>query len=203
MYQSRGNRHEVTIDGETFTVDSNQEETLLLWLEENGFHKKWRQPEYGMQIGKWRYKPDAEISVRVADNMSIRAIVESKPVLEYLNDDQKLRMRKVAKFYHTDMILLYVHDIKKWYRVDIKTGTLSEYGVPVPGHLPIDKLYKPFTRHGSKVFHNEYRQRLELGKRATLKGLELIEAMMVGTVRAFFAPPKRRRRAKRSSRRKW
>lgn len=202
MYQSRGNRHEITIDGRTLTVDSNQEEALLTWLEEDGFHDKWRQPEYGMQIGKWRYKPDAEISVRVADGVSTRAIVESKPTLGHLGEKQKFNMRKVAKFYHTDMILLYVHDIKKWYRVDIKTGALSECGVPVPGHLPIGKLYKPFTRYGSKVFHNEYRQRLELGKRSTLKGLELIESVMLGIVRAFFAPPKRRRRTKRSSRRR-
>lgn len=146
--------------------------------------------------------PDAEISVHVAENVSTRAIVESKPTLGYLGDKQRLNMRKVAKFYHTDMILLYVHDVAKWYRVDIKTGVLSEYGTPVPGHMLIKNLYMPFTRSGSKVFNNVYLQRLDLGKRATLRILDVIEVLVVGTVRAFLAPPKRRRRTKRPSRRK-
>jgi len=32
MYTSHGNKYQVTIDGKTFQVDSNQEENLIRWL---------------------------------------------------------------------------------------------------------------------------------------------------------------------------
>lgn len=83
MYSRRGHRHQITVDGKTFWVDSNQEEALILWLEENGFHDKWRHLDYGLKVGKNNYTPDLELSV-FFDGMTYRALVESKPTLNLM-----------------------------------------------------------------------------------------------------------------------
>lgn len=189
MYTSHGNRHQVTIDGKTFWVDSNQEETLILWLEENGFHDRWRHIDYGLKVNTSHYTPDLELSVQLSDNMTHRAIVESKPTIKHFNGYIGRRMRGIAKFYATDLLLLCVHDVDKWYRIDIKTGELSEFGVPTPGEILINKLYKPWTKKAPNVYYHRYRQRLELGKMATLFVIDAIESGL----KSLFTPPKRKR----------
>ncbi len=194
MYTSQGNRHQITIDGKTFWVDSNQEEALILWLEENGFHDRWRHIYYGLKVNGSHYTPDLELSVQLSDNMTHRAIVESKPTIKHFNGYIGRRMRGIARFYFTDLLLLYVHDADKWYRIDIKTGELSEFGVPTPGEIPINKLYKPWTKKAPNIHYHRYRQRLELGKMMILAVIDAIEKGTQATVRALITPSRKRRR---------
>lgn len=202
MYKSRGNRHQVTIDGKTFWVDSNQEEALIRWLEANGFHDHWRRSEDGIQVGRYRYTPDIEVSVLTEDGMTTRAIVESKPTLGHLGEKQLIAMRKTAKFYGTDVLLLYTHDFKEWQRINIKTGEILSELTPVPGKIPINKLYKPLTRKGSKVWNHQYRQRLELGTRTILLAANLLEKSMRSLVNTLFPTKRLRRRTYRKRRRR-
>lgn len=55
------NRHEVTIAGKTFWVDSNLEERVLLWLENNGFRASTAEypfsVNYPYRMGAKRYCP--------------------------------------------------------------------------------------------------------------------------------------------------
>lgn len=185
------------IGGKTFGVDSNQEEVLIRWLEANGFHDKWRRPELGIQSGVFRYTPDIEMSVAVENGMTTRAIVESKPTLEHLSPDAKSRIRKTAKFYSTNLVLLYVHDSRMWYRVDIKTGALLHYGVPKPGDILIDDLFIPKTRYGSKAFDHEYRQRRELGKRIVTSVAELAAKSLGFFTDTILPPPRHKKRSRR------
>lgn len=193
MYKSRGNRHQITVDNKTFWVDSNQEEALIRWLEENGFHDRWRHMDYGMQVGSYRYTSDLEVSIQTSNSMTTRAIVESKPTLKFLSDKQKLAMRKTAKFYGTNVLLLYTHDFKSWQSIDIKTSDILSEVVPIPGKIPIDKLYQPLTRKGSKVWNHQYRQRLELGKRSLLFSLDMIEKGLQALGKSLVLKPNRKR----------
>lgn len=185
-----GNRHQITIDGQTFMVDSNQEEKLIRWVEANGFHDKWIHRDYGVNVGQNNYTPDLELSVLLPDGMTHRALVESKPSLNRFNDYISRRMRGVAKHYYSEVLLLYTHDTDTWYRIDIKTGQLSRFGVPVPGDYPINKLYKPFTKKAPRIRSHTYRQRLALGKMATLAILDMIE----GSIQSLFGVKKTKRR---------
>ncbi|HCH33927.1 MAG: hypothetical protein UY35_C0014G0015 [Candidatus Saccharibacteria bacterium GW2011_GWC2_48_9] len=200
MYNSRGNQHQVNIGDSIFWVDSNQEEKLIRWLEANGFHGKWRRPEEGIQVGLYRYTPDVEISIQTPDGMTIRAIVESKPTMAHLGEKQKLAMRKTAKFYHTNVLLLYTHDFKSWQSIDIKTGEVLSDSVPNPGKIPIDKLYRPLTRKGAGAWNHTYRQRLELGRRSLLFTLDMVEKGLSTFVRSLMPAMKTTRRRKRRKR---
>jgi hypothetical protein len=189
MYTRAGNRHWITIDGKTIRVDSNQEEDLIKWLEENGFHDKWRRLATGLHVGKYNYTPDIEASVFL-DGMTTRAIVESKPAVSFLGENQSERMRGIAQHYHTELFLLFAHDTKKWYRIDKSSGDVREFGVPIPGKLPAKKLYNPFTKKAPGVHGHTYRQRLQIGKMVTLLAMDGI----VAGLRAVFTPRKTRRR---------
>lgn len=192
-YGGRGSRHEITLAGKTFWVDSNQEETLLRWLEDNGFSERWRRLDHGLNVGRDNYTPDLELSVQL-DGMTHRALVESKPVLAAFTPYVSRRMRGVVGHYFSNVLLLYIHDKKKWYRVDIKSGELSDFS-PVPGDIPIKKIYKPFTKKAPSVRYHRYRQRLQLGKIAAGKFVDILEF----SVNAIFGPrKKKRRRTKRS-----
>jgi hypothetical protein len=201
MYRSKGNGHQITVSGKTFWVDSNQEEVLIRWLENNGFHDRWRRTDYGIQVGNYRYTPDIEVSIQVNEKMTTRAIVDSKPTLGHLSADTIKRMRKTAKFYATDKLLIYTHDFKSWQRINIKTGEILSEAVPTPGKIPIDKLYEPWTRRGSKIWSHEYRQRLELAKRILLFSLVLIEKGLRVFVKSLIPTPRRKRRSYRRKRR--
>jgi hypothetical protein len=100
------------------------------------------------------------------------------------------------------MLLVYTHDFKSWQRIDIKTGEILSEAVPVPGKIPIDKLYKPLTRKGSKIWSHQYRQRLELGKRTMLFSLDLIERGVKALTLMLVTPPKTKKRRTYRRRRK-
>lgn len=195
MYKTAGHRHQVTIDGKTFWVDSNQEETLIRWLEENGFHDKWRHLDYGIKSGKDNYTPDLELSV-FFNGMIHRALVESKPSLSFFNNYISRRMRGSAKYYYTELLLLYVHDTKAWYRVDKKTGEINEFGIPVPAERPIARLYTPFSKKAPNKYYHQYRERLALGRTITLKVADGIESGL----QALLFPKNTKRRSYRRRR---
>jgi len=193
----RGNRHEVTIGGKTFWVDSNQEETLLRWLESHGFSGRWRRLGDGLSVGGSNYTPDLELSIQLG-GMTHRALVESKPTKAAFTPDVSRRMRGVARHYFTEVLLLYVHDEKQWYRADIKTGELSEFGVPTPGDLPVDKLYKPMTLSGRRVYSHSYRERLDVKVGKTVA--RTVANSLESGLKAMFGPKKTRRRPRKGRR---
>lgn len=189
---SRGNQHYITVDGKTFQVDSNQEEVLIRWAEANGFHDRWMRRDYGVSRNGNNYTPDLELAVQL-DGMTHRAIVESKPELAAFNSYISRRMRGIARHYYTELLLLYVHDTKTWYRIDIKTGALSNFGVPTPGINPISASYKPWTKKAPRVYAHTYRQRIEFGKIV----LNITADVLEGFVKLVVGPPKRGRRRRR------
>ncbi len=185
MYTVNGNRHQITIDGKTFWVDSNQEEALIRWLEANGFHDKWRRTDYGLKSNAARYTPDLEVSVLLPNGKTDRAIVESKPTLKHFDSGAKERMRKVAKYYGSSTLLLYTHDTQIWRTIDTKTGVVSECATPLPGAISIGKLYQPATKRAKgTVWGKRYRERLEIGKSITMLLMNGLESGM----RVLFAP---------------
>ncbi len=186
----RGNRHEITVDDKTFWVDSNQEEYLIRWLEENGFHECWLRRDHGVSVGINNYTPDLELSIQL-DDMTHRAIVESKPELASFTSYVSRRMRGIAKHYFSDVLLLYVHDKNIWYRVDIKTGDMEVFGIPVPGKIPIQKLYKPITIRARSVYAHNYRKRPEIVKKAARVAIDSAQSFLVGV---FGVKKKTRRR---------
>lgn len=189
-----GNRHQITVDGRTFWVDSNQEEHLIRWLEDNGFSKRWRRLDTGLTVGRKNYTPDLEVSVEL-DGMTHRALVESKPTLSAFTPSISKRMRGVAKHYFTKLLLLYVHDTNTWYRVDVKTGELSEFTDLVPGKISIAKLYKPLTVSGKKIYAHRYRERLQLGKKLAVAAGKNID-YAITTLLTPKKPRRSRRRRK-------
>lgn len=189
----RGNRHEVTIDGKTFWVDSNQEEALIRWLEDNGFHDRWLRRDYGVSVGTNNYTPDLELSIQL-DHMTHRAIVESKPDLASFTPYVSHRMRGVAKHYLSDVLLLYVHDKNIWYRVDTKTGILTEFSSPTPGGVPIKKLYKPLTVRARNIYAHRYRKRPEISKKVARIAIDGAQSLLI---EMLGAKKKKRRRFRR------
>lgn len=144
-------------------VESQVEERFLRWIEVNGFSNRWERPNIGLHARGKNYTPDIYLMIEYG-GMSHRAVVEVKSVL----DDQRygftdyvsLRMRRASRVYFTDMLLLFVDKTQTWYRVNPKTGSLAEFGVPVPARIPISKAYKPLTVRSTSVWNHRYKQRL-------------------------------------------
>lgn len=186
----RGNRHEVTIDNKTFWVDSNQEETLIRWIEENGFHDRWRRLNHGINVDSFNYTPDLELSIQF-EGMTHRALVESKPTVKAFEPDHLRRMSGVAKHYNSKILLLYAHDIRTWYRIDGPSGRVTEFGVPVPGEILITKLWKPITIRAPKIRAHTYRRRLIDGRKITFVVLGIIQKCLMSIFGAYKKPRRR------------
>lgn len=193
----RGNRHQITVDGRTFWVDSNQEEYLIRWLEDSGFSKRWRRLGTGLTVGKNNYTPDLELSIEL-DGMTHRALVESKPTLAAFTPYVSRRMRAIAKHYFTKLLLLYVHDTATWYRIDIKTGELSKFTELVPGKIPITKLYKPLTVTAKRIYAHRYRKRA--GPVIVKKAASVVVEGVAETITALLGPTKKRKARRRRRR---
>lgn len=169
------------------TVDSHLEERVLRKLDENGFRGLWAKPSIGINVNRSNYTPDIELSVQL-DGMTHRAVVEIKPAANFFTPYICRRMIGIARHYHTKLLLLYAEKEDSWYRIDCKTGVLSQCGAPVPGNIPIKKLYKPLSIPAAKVYSHYY-------DKAALPALG--KALMSFIIEALLAPfitPKRRRR---------
>lgn len=151
----RGNQHDITINGNTFTVDSNLEERVIRWLENNGYSDLWERPTHGANVGSSNYTPDLLLSVQIG-TMTHTAIVEVKPDLDRFTDYVSRRMRAVARHYYSDLLLLYTSNDNAWRRVDTKTGALVLFGPPIPGKIPISKLHRARTKRARSVFNHSY-----------------------------------------------
>jgi hypothetical protein len=159
MYRGSSNHHWTTIGGQRIFVDSNLEERVLQELEATGFTQRWSKPEVGLSVRGYNYTPDIELSVQF-EGMTHRALVEIKPNRQLFTNYISRRMRHVARYYFSDLLLLYVDTEKQWYRVDQKTGALSDFGQPVPGTIPLKKLYKPIGIPARQIYNHRYKKRL-------------------------------------------
>lgn len=193
------NRHEATVGGKTFWVDSNLEERVLRELEANGFSGRWERPSKGTHAGGKNYTPDVYLMIEYG-GMSHRAILEIKPVLDGprgFSDYISQRMRKAARVYYVDILLLYVDATRTYYQIDFKTGALTDFGFPVPAKIPIDKAYKPLTVPAKSVWSHRYEQRLDSFAAKAI--LNVIADILEGTVNVLFGPAKPKRRLRRRS----
>jgi len=184
-----GHKHVADIDGMAVKFDSDLEERVLRELLSRGFHGRWRRPEIGISHRNFNYTPDLELSVG-GDGMDHRAIVEIKPSLKFFGDDISRRMRRAAKHYPADLLLLYTDDDKKWRRIDRRTGMTQEVGFPEPGNLTIDQLYKPLSVKSRSVYNHHYAKRFSICE-ALWRGLKLL-----------WEPPYQNRKVTRRRRRK-
>lgn len=196
MYRIPSNRHWANIGGEHIFVDSNLEEKILSNLEATGFAERWRRLEHGLNVGANNYTPDLELSVQ-HDGLTHRALVEIKPYKQAFTPYISERMRGVAKHYATNLLLLYADKENTWYRVDIKTGELENFGVPIPGMLPISKLYKPITLPAKRVYNHTYVKKF----RPVMGALNLTAKLVADSAEAIVVGPKKLKH-RRTSRRK-
>jgi len=188
IYHSRGNKHTAVIGGKSVAVDSNLEERVLRWLEDNGFANRWEKPAIGLNEGVSNYTHDVDLSIQL-DGLTHRALVEIKPSKKYFTAYISRRMRGVAKFYNAAILLLYCEKENIWYRVDVKTGALSEFGVPVPGKLTINILHRPLAWDACSIYAHRYKKRIRPGI-IFIRGLaDTMETLIVG--------PKTRKRRRR------
>lgn len=187
----------VEIGGKKVTVDSQLEERVLLWLENHGFHERWRKPDVGLHYLGSNYTPDIELLIEL-DGMTHLAIVEIKPVLEGRYGFSPYifkRMRQAAKLYFSKVLLLYVDKTQTWYRIDAKTGELTEFGTPKPAAKTIDISYKPFTIPSRSIWSHRYKQRLDHALFNSV--LNFTADVLKAFVVALFTNPKPRRRRRR------
>lgn len=190
MYYARSKTRLVNIDGTNVQVDSNLEEKIIRQLEASGFKDRWVKPTIGLNVGKNNYTHDLELSVQFAGKTH-RAIVEIKPAKSYFTNYISRRMRGVASHYYSDLLLLYTDDDKTWYRVDIKTGALSIFGIPEPGKILIRKLYKPVAIRAKGVYSHRYKRKPRIFANLLLLLANLLEALVT---KPLGNPRKRRRR---------
>jgi len=196
-------RRQVTIGGKTVRVDSYPEERFLHRLEANGFSERWEKPDVGLHQGGKNYTPDVYLMIEY-EGLSHRAIVEVKSVLHHekygFNDYIFRRMRKAARVFYADILLLYVEENNTWYRIDSKTGELSDFGVPVPAKITIDRAYKPFTVRAKSVYAHRYNQRLD---RAAARSVLSSSASVLETIiQTLFGPAKPKRKSYRRTRKR-
>ena len=193
MYSGKSYSRKVVVGNQTVIVDSYLEEKVLRRLENSSFHNLWIKPTVGLNVGKNNYTPDIELSVQL-DGMTHRALVEIKPAVRYFTTYIQKRMVGVAAHYHTQLLLLYAEEEDQWYRIDHKTGMLREFGMPIPGKIPIAKLYKPLALPASSVYNHSYKK---AAMPAIAKGLA---NFMLEIIAAFFVTPKKRKYQGRSRR---
>lgn len=191
MYRGRSHHHWAEVGGQRVFFDSDLEERVLRDLEANGFSGRWHKPDFGLNVRRYNYTPDIELSVQF-EGMTHRALVEIKPYRQAFSNYISRRMRHVAGYYFSDLLLLYADKEKRWYRIDRKTGALSDFGRPVPGALPLKKLYKPIGIPAPRVYNHHYKKRLTPVLSTVGFLLESIVVVLQGP-----SMPPRRRSAKR------
>jgi hypothetical protein len=186
-YQNSAKPRKVSIGDNEVIVDSALEEYVLRQLEEHGFHGLWIKPLVGLNIGSSNYTPDIELSVQI-DGKSQRALVEIKPARDYFTKYIFRRMKGVANYYQTKILLLYADKQKSWYRIDYGTGKLTRCELPEAGLIPIEKLYKPLAMPARRIYSHHYKRPFFL----TIAGMSL--DFVAEIIRLVFAGPKRAKR---------
>lgn len=195
---------QVAIGGKTVCVDSKLEERVLEWLEDNGFSNRWDKPDIGLHAGGKNYTPDVYLMIEY-EGLSHRAIVEIKPVLHHyifgFNDYIFKRMCKAARVFFADILLLYVEEDNTWYRINSKTGGLTNFGIPVPARITIDKAYKPLTIRAKSVYSHQYSERLDHAMaRSTLSATT---SVLQTAIQGLFGFTKPKRKTRRRTRKHW
>lgn len=191
MYYGRSVSRSVAIGNQKVVVDSKLEERVLRHLEETGFQNLWLKPSKGVHLGKDNYTPDIELSVEI-DGQTHLAVVEIKPTKPHFTQNQKRRMIGIAGHYKTDVLLLYTEKQDRWYRIDAKSGQLTEFGAPRPGAILIKDLYKPWTIPARPVYSHRYRQAA-----IPAIGNGILDTIVAILASPFVSPPKGRRRSHR------
>lgn len=158
MAVRRGNRHPLSVDGQTIWLDSMTEEIALCrFIDQYGFAGKWERPQFGIKhLGKF-YTPDFELAIEDGTRTS-RALVEVK---QYKRDCVKNiceRMRAVAGHYFTKDVFLYTASKDEWYQLNIRTGELELCSPPRPGRLNMVELAKPWHFKVSNFYGRRYRR---------------------------------------------
>jgi hypothetical protein len=183
MYNGKALTRTVDIDGKSISVDSALEERVIRQLQQTGYASMWRRTEHGLSVGPYNYTPDLELSL-LFEGMIHRALIEIKPAKRYFNADISRRMRGVAPYYLTKLLLLYADQEKQWYRIDIKTGRLSAIKLPPPGGTPIEKLYKPWSLPGKRIYNHSYTKRFN--------PLFLLLRVIAEILEAVLSPPQKK-----------
>ena len=196
MYYKRANQHTAIIGGKKILVDSNLEESVLTWLENNGFHDRWRRLQSGFSVGKNNYTPDLELSVEL-DGTFHRALVEIKPDKQSFTDYVSRRMRGVAPHYNTQLMLLYADKEKSWYKIDIKTGDLLllDTNLLLPGKRSIRMIPGRLTVSSRQIYSHKYTKKLNLLSIAAKLSAETLQTIIVG--------PKKSKKINKTSRRRY
>ena len=194
MYANKGIKHTAVIGGVKMHFDSKLEARVALWLHEHGH--TFIKPQKGISYWWWRYTPDFWLSVQYG-GLTHNAIVEVKPTLEHFTGYVSLRMRRAGKKF-SKLLLLYTDKEKTWYRIDIKSGELEEFGAPVPGEIPMEKLAKTRVVKANSIYAHQYEKPKEPGKRAIEKTLDAL----IYIIRAPFGVPGKSKRRRTYRRRK-
>jgi hypothetical protein len=188
-YNKRSPPRRVVIGHRTIFVDSKLEERVIRYLDTHGYDNHWERNEHGISVWRYNYTPDLTLSVQF-EGMSVRALIEIKPSVAHFTPEISTRMRKVAKFYYSQLCLLYSDREKCWYRVNIKTGKLEHMQLPPAGHIPIDKLYSPKKLEGRRIYNHRYIKRFNPFLLASILVENILEILLVG-IKPKRSPSKR------------
>lgn len=149
----------VVINGKQIPVDSQNEAHMIAWLERAGFTDRWRRIVSGAVVGGSHYTGDFELAVQHAGKTR-RAILEVKPYKKALTANILRRMRGVASYYNTDLLLMYANQTKSWHRIDVVTGVMEDCQPPTPGDKPLSKLPKIISltakKHAGRYYGRKF-----------------------------------------------
>lgn len=187
MYRIPTRPRQIVIGNQTVIVDSKLEERVIRKLHANGY--TWVKPTKGINVGRYNYTPDLELSVQHNDK-SHRAILEIKPGQPFFNTYISRRMLGIRRHYETELFLIYFDQPGAFYRLDTK-GVLAPLELPPPGKIPIHKLYNPVSMKAPAVYSHRYIKKIRPG----IAGLTILVSILETFAKAM-VPPRRRRKGK-------
>lgn len=180
MAFQHGNKHEVTVDGQTVWLDSLTEEIALgRFIEKYNFGGKWLRPKYGIKHNGKYYTPDFELAVKDGDRTT-RALIEVKQYRKNFTIDMTSRMTTISYHYNSDCLFLYAANNDEWYRIIKSTGEVKMCLPPQPGTLDLTDLLVP-KRYLVRNFHGR-------------KYYQSFSDSILSALRKILFPAKRKRR---------